>query len=107
MSHQIKFTILKHLSENPDTWSSTVSKVCAEINMGQLFVEKAMKDLVDRGELKRCSDGTVPTYQAPGASEGKYAGFNDKRLEGMENPTTSGGFEPDPRKESLTPYRSV
>lgn len=99
----IKEKILKHLSANPDSWSSTVAKVCSETMAGQMFVEKAMKELVEEGKLKRMNDSNIPQYQAPGAAEGKYADFNTKRLEGMEHPTTSGGYEKDPRKTPLNP----
>lgn len=86
MSH-IKFAIRKHLSANQDSWASTIDKVCQEVAAGRHFVEQAMKDLVEKGEVIQCSNGR------------KYM----SRLEGMENPTTSGGFDKDPRKKSLNP----
>lgn len=107
MTNDIKKKILKHLSAQPDSWSSTISKVCTETMAGRMFVEKAMKEMVESREIERCSDGNIPQYQAPGAAEGKYADFNTKRLEGMENPTTSSGFEDDPRKKTLSPDTAV
>lgn len=108
MSNIIRAAIKKHLSAQTDSWASTVSKVSAEVGMGPIFVENDMKAMIEDGEIIPIGDTSVPQYQAPGASEGKYSGFNQKRLEaekkleGMENPTTRDGFnQEDPRKKSI------
>lgn len=104
-SREIKNKILKHLSAGADTWSSTVAKVSAEVG-SELFTEQAMKSLVEDGEIEQepASVATLPKYQAPGAGEGKYAGFNERRLK--QYPEESGVYEK-PNDEPLTPKRAV
>lgn len=90
-SEHIKRKILKHLSATADSWASTVEKVSKELGAGSLFVEDAMRDLVEKKQVVRASDGSIPTYQAPGNVDGKYSGFNDKRLDDGKQHTYPNG----------------
>jgi hypothetical protein len=82
-SSAIKATIMKHLSSKEDSWGSTVACVCKEMGVGERFVEEAMKELVERGELKRMSASGNPMYAAPGHIDGKYKPFTEKRMDAM------------------------
>lgn len=75
----LKHAIVKHLSACEDSYSSTVSKVSKETGAGRHFVEAAMNELIERGELKR--------VHATGAIEGKYKPFTETRL---DTPSKSG-----------------
>lgn len=109
MSQHIKASILKHLSEKSDTWSSTVAKVSEETGMGSRFVEQAMQDLVEHGELKRMAGetGGMPSYAPPGKVDGKYGDFYQKRLEAEKNPAKSGTYEEDPRDRTINSPEAV
>jgi hypothetical protein len=105
-SLEIKKKILKHLSAKNDTWASTVAHVSQELGAGTMPVEEAMKDMVEKQEIERTGYGRVPTYQPGGAVEGKYSGFNQRRLE-MENVTKTETFEENPELDPLSPYKAV
>lgn len=95
-SDATRFKILKHLSAGADTFASIVEKVTPEVG-SQFFAEQALKQMIDSGEVVRASDGSVPKYQAPGAAEGKYADYNDKRLH--QWPKKGGPYDYQPWKE--------
>jgi hypothetical protein len=80
MNEHLKVSIMKHLSAKADTWASTVEKVKEETGAGPLFVERAMKDLVECRHLKRLDQGGMPTYTPAGKIDGKYSPYNQKRL---------------------------
>lgn len=104
-STYIKSAIVKYLKDNgASRWGSIVEDVCKTTGMGSKFVEEALCDMVEIKELSRFSDGGMPKYQAPGDVQGKYADYNDKRLEG---PTTSGTFEDDPNKRDINGPKAV
>lgn len=90
-SNYIKSKILKHLSITEDSWGSTIAKVSKETGIGTLFVESAMKELVENKKLKR--------IEAVGYIDGKYGVYTDKRL----TPTKSGPSEYEPWKTPLNP----
>lgn len=86
---EIAEKIMKHLSAGPMAWSDVVSKVANEIDCGSMFVEAAMRDLVEKKKLQRHEQSSGfakyslagPDVNAPGRVEGKYDSPTEKRLD--------------------------
>lgn len=68
----------------------------------QFFVEQAMKEMVESGEIKRMNDGQ---YMPGGNIDGKYDSPNEKRLD--QWPKKGGPYSYQPDKEPLTPKKAV
>jgi hypothetical protein len=85
---------MRHLSENgPATIHDTAAALSRDLGLDQLLVEEAMCDMIDHSQLKRMAG---PEGVAPGKIDGKYAPYNQKRMDDSGISPKSGTFEDPP-----------
>jgi len=92
-SDATRHKILKHLSAQTDSWTGIVQKVSPEVG-SQFFVEQALKEMIESGEVKRMNDGQ---YMPGGNVDGKYDPYTEKRMH--QWPKKGGPYDYQPWKE--------
>ena len=105
MNEEIKQELLLRLDAAPAAWSTACADVARKLDVNQAYVEKAMGELVREGKIAREQNARgLPKYAvlngSPGAVEGKYRPFTERRLD-AEAPSKSGTFEDNPWRRDI------